>query len=264
MIKLKSILKEGFAWERKADGSLPTLADTTAAYEAKIANEAQYSPRRKFGKGSPYNDEPDFFQPDQRNTKNIVNTNWDAVVDEYNSKPGFKVETNITPSSYVAKITNTETNNWWEVKFKYNEWSYMCQVEGSRKRYDSNTELINNFNEVNGLTESNKTSKPDYIDLDKDGNTKEPMKSAAKDIKEYGEDEFDRSSQMYSGGKSQREGKEILDLVSKAEDMVQNLRRNMATNSVLQRAEKMGYMEAFNELLDVLGDIGYQAEMDSE
>jgi len=27
MIKLKNILKESFAWERKSDGSLPTLAD---------------------------------------------------------------------------------------------------------------------------------------------------------------------------------------------------------------------------------------------
>ena len=41
MIKLKNILSEGFAWERKADGSLPTLADTTAAYEAKLREEAE-------------------------------------------------------------------------------------------------------------------------------------------------------------------------------------------------------------------------------
>ena len=208
MIKLKSILKEGFAWERKADGSLPTLADTTAAYEAKIANEAQYGSGRKFGKGSPYNDEPDFFRPDQRDTKNIVNTNWDAIVDEYNNKPGFKVETNITPKSYVAKITNTETNNWWEVKFKYNEWSYVCQIGTERKRYDSNTELINNFNEVNGLSESNETAKPDYIDLDKDGDTAETMKSAADDVNEslneLSDDEIDarwnKPHQMWQRG----------------------------------------------------------------
>ena len=53
----------------------------------------------------------------------------------------------------------------------------------------------------------------------------------------------------------------ILDLVSEAEDMVQNLRRNMATNSVLRVAEKMGYLQAYDELLDKLSDIGYQAEM---
>jgi hypothetical protein len=54
-----------------------------------------------------------------------------------------------------------------------------------------------------------------------------------------------------------------LDLVSEAEDMIQNLRRNMATNSVLQREEKMGYLRAYDELLDKLSDIGYQAEMDA-
>jgi hypothetical protein len=41
VIKLKNILTEGFAWERKADGSLPTLADTTAAYERKLQEEAE-------------------------------------------------------------------------------------------------------------------------------------------------------------------------------------------------------------------------------
>ncbi len=41
MIKLKDILSEGFAWERKANGSLPTLADTTAAYEAKMREQAE-------------------------------------------------------------------------------------------------------------------------------------------------------------------------------------------------------------------------------
>ena len=56
----------------------------------------------------------------------------------------------------------------------------------------------------------------------------------------------------------------VLDLVSEAEDMLQNIRSNMATNSVLQREEKMGYLHAFNELLDILGDIGYQAKLDAE
>jgi hypothetical protein len=41
VIKLKNILAEGFAWERKADGSLPTIADTTAAYEAKMREQAE-------------------------------------------------------------------------------------------------------------------------------------------------------------------------------------------------------------------------------
>ena len=106
--------------------------------------------------------------------------------------------------------------------------------------------------------EANKAKKePRWQDNDGDGKWYEP-----EDLNEYGEDEFDRSSQMYGGGKSRREGKEILDLVSEAEDMVQRLRSNMATNSVLQRTEKMGYLKAYDELLDLLSEIGYQSEME--
>jgi len=40
MIKLKSILSEGYAWERRADGSLPTIKDVQEAYDAKGVEEA--------------------------------------------------------------------------------------------------------------------------------------------------------------------------------------------------------------------------------
>jgi hypothetical protein len=93
--------------------------------------------------------------------------------------------------------------------------------------------------------EANQWSKPDYIDLDKDGNTKEPMKKASKD------------AELTEG----RNDHGLLDLVSEAENVVQRLRSNMATNSVLQRPEKMGYLGAYDELLDILSEIGYQAEM---
>lgn len=125
MLKLKSLIKEGFAWERKADGSLPTLKDAIAVHEA------------------------------------------------------------------------------------------------------------------------NSGSKPDFLDLDKDGNKKEPMKKAAKD------------AELKEG----RNDHGLLDLVSEAEDKIQRLRSNMSTNSVLQREEKMGYLGAYDELLDILSEIGYQAEM---
>jgi hypothetical protein len=93
--------------------------------------------------------------------------------------------------------------------------------------------------------EANQGSKPDYIDLDKDGNETESMKQAAKDVKL----------------KEGRNDNGLLDLVSEAENVVQRLRSNMATNSVLQRTEKMGYLGAYDELLDILSEIGYQAEM---
>jgi hypothetical protein len=42
MIKLKDIIKESFTWERKSDGSLPTLADYKEAKEATL-NEDDYA-----------------------------------------------------------------------------------------------------------------------------------------------------------------------------------------------------------------------------
>jgi hypothetical protein len=40
MIKLKNILSEGYAWERRVDGSLPTLKDVQEAYDAKGVEDA--------------------------------------------------------------------------------------------------------------------------------------------------------------------------------------------------------------------------------
>ena len=40
MIKLKNLLKEGFAWERNADGSLPTLADATTNHQKNLQEQS--------------------------------------------------------------------------------------------------------------------------------------------------------------------------------------------------------------------------------
>ena len=48
-LKLKSLL-EGYAWERKADGSLPTLKDSIAVLEANEANSALETKIAKFEK----------------------------------------------------------------------------------------------------------------------------------------------------------------------------------------------------------------------
>ena len=41
MIKLKNILAEGFAWERKEGKGLPTLAEVQAEYERKMADSEE-------------------------------------------------------------------------------------------------------------------------------------------------------------------------------------------------------------------------------
>lgn len=40
-MKLKALL-EGYAWERRSDGSLPTIADTAAAYERKMQDQSNF------------------------------------------------------------------------------------------------------------------------------------------------------------------------------------------------------------------------------
>ena len=97
----------------------------------------------------------------------------------------------------------------------------------------------------------NEDAKPDFRDVDGDGNETESWKDAEKDkLKEGSID-----------------NKTVLDLVSSAENMLQNLRDNMADkkrkrSSVLQREEIDGYLRAYADLLDILSDIGYQAEME--
>jgi hypothetical protein len=41
MIKLKNLLKEGFAWERNPDGSLPTLADAARKHQKNIQEQSE-------------------------------------------------------------------------------------------------------------------------------------------------------------------------------------------------------------------------------
>ena len=99
--------------------------------------------------------------------------------------------------------------------------------------------------EYNRKLKETQNAKPDFRDVDDDGNETESWIQAEKDKLKEGRNDHG-----------------ILDLVSEAEDLVQNLRNSMSTNSVLQRTEKMGYLSAYDELLDVLSEIGLQAERD--
>lgn len=102
--------------------------------------------------------------------------------------------------------------------------------------------------------EANKAKKePRWQDNDGDGKWYEP-----EDLNEYGEDEFDRSSQMYSGGKSSREYAGIpSELVEKIEDCVERLMQNLSTNSNVPNAEKTMILKELvkiSDLIDTLQD----------
>ena len=175
MLKLKSLLGEGFAWERKSGKPLPTLAEVQAEYERNLQEETEYK------------------------------------------VSGRPVKLNKNGSDDQTKWTVTFT------------------ATGKTAQYSDVISLIKPRPEM----------QPRWQDNDGDGKWYEK----GDDVKEITEGHGSHN---------------ILDLVSTAEDLVQNLRSNMATNSVLQREEKMGYLKAYDELLDVLSDIGYQAEMEED
>ena len=173
MLKLKSLLNEGFAWERKDGKPLPTLAEVQAEYEKNLREETEYK---------------------------------------------------VAGRPVTLNKNGSEEQTKWTVTFE----------NGSEKQYSEVMSLIK---------PRPKLQDPRWQDSDGDGKWYEK----GDDVKEIAEGHKDLG---------------ILDLVSSAEDIVQNLRSNMATNSILQREEKMGYLRAYDELLEVLSDIGYQAEMD--
>jgi len=93
----------------------------------------------------------------------------------------------------------------------------------------------------------NENAKPDFRDVDDDGNEKESWKKAEKDkLKEAWNDPS------------------ISELVDTAQALVDTLTNNMATNSVLQTDEKQQYLKDFASLEKVLNDIKNQAEPDED
>ena len=97
--------------------------------------------------------------------------------------------------------------------------------------------------EYNRKLKETQNARPDFRDVDGDGNEKESWIQAEKDKLKEGHGD--------SG---------ILDLVSDAMAILDRLHDDMATNSVLQREEKKQYLDAFASLEEVLNDIKNQAE----
>jgi len=174
MLKLKSLLGEGFAWERKAGKPLPSLAEVQAEYE--------------------------------RNLKE----------NEYKVS-GRPVKLNKNGSEDQTKWTVTFT------------------ATGKTAQYSDVISLIKPRPEM----------EPRWQDNDGDGKWYEK----GDDVKEIKEAWNDPS---------------ISELVDTAQDLVDTLTNNMATNSVLQTDEKQQYLKDFASLEKVLNDIKNQAEPDED
>jgi len=95
MIKLKNLLKETYAWEkRNENGSLPTLEDVQAAYNQSKTNEVLKDKDGNYRKDLKYKDNQN-YQPkiELKNTKMGSGTNLTITVSIDGSKP-FDIEFN--------------------------------------------------------------------------------------------------------------------------------------------------------------------------
>jgi hypothetical protein len=138
MKKLKDILLEGYAWERKEGQPLPTLAEVQAEYERK--NEASNPLQTKIAK----------LEKELANLKH-----------QYYSDPNMTDEKSQKLRKQMGPVIR-------DLKRAKRE-----DKTGSAGYKDR------------------KNVKPDFLDLDKDGNMEEPMKDAADDMENMkeGDDE---------------------------------------------------------------------------
>jgi len=95
MIKLKNLLKETYAWERRAYGSLPTLEDVQKEYNKKKAQEAVTDQVKEVLKDKDGNVRTDLKYTD--------NQNYQPSIELKNTKMGSG--TNLTITVSIDKST---------------------------------------------------------------------------------------------------------------------------------------------------------------
>ena len=191
-LKLKALL-EGYAWERRADGSLPTLRDAIAVHEANSSAK------------------PDFLDLDgDGNEKESMKS---AAADNDSTKYG----------NYINKARAK---------------SHLTKKDGT---------VYGHAGKV--ATKLNSTS-----DVDNPKYTKFTIKSES--VNEYGENDFDRSSQMYGGGKSSRESNgDTYEIVEKLEDYVDRLMQDLSTNSNVPTSEKSVILKQLVKIADLIDEL---------
>ena len=192
-LKLKTLL-EGYAWERKADGSLPTLKDAIAVHEANSSAK------------------PDYLDLDgDGNEKESMKS---AAADNESTKYG----------NYINKARAK---------------SHLTKKDGTVYGHDAS----------GNATKLNSTS-----DVDNSKYKKFTIKSGS--VNEYGEHEFDRSSQMYGGGKSSRESNgDVSEMVEKLEDCVDRCMQDLSTNSNVPTSEKSVILKQLVKIADLIDEL---------
>jgi hypothetical protein len=193
MKKLKDILLEGYAWERKADGSLPTLKDAIATHRTNLSesekslSDLEYAVKQH---------ERDNHVYDKTKLTNIYNQLSD--IDQKTAKTKFSKYFG-SDDAVKAKVAKLEKEIA-DLKHQYYKDSNLSPEREKQlrkqmgekgrelkraKREDKTGSAGYNPNpERKTPTSPSSKPKPDFLDLDKDGNTEEPMKDAADDMNE--------------------------------------------------------------------------------
>ena len=197
-LKLKTLL-EGYAWERKADGSLPTLRDAIAVHEANSSAK------------------PDFLDLDG----------------DGNEKESMKSAASSADSSNYGNYIN-----------KARAKSHLTKKDGTvygHEAADKKTKKPGNVTKLNSPNDADKY-------------TKFTIKSES--VNEYGENDFDRSSQMYGGGKSSRESNgDVSEMVEKLEDYVDRCMQDLSTNSNVPTSEKSVILRQLVKMADLINEL---------
>ena len=149
MIKLKNILSEGFAWERKEDGSLPTLADTTAAYEAKLREEAELN--------MPFEDE---------STDNDIEESADGVKPDYIDADNDDNETESMKQAFKDKEEMKEGED--SSFSKYSD-DALRDMKINLSRFEGNEEDIKDINAELKRRKNNKNDVNESLLITKGG-----------------------------------------------------------------------------------------------
>jgi hypothetical protein len=169
MIKLKTILTEGFAWERKEGKSLPTMAEVKAEYDAKQLKEtdsnfSEYS-------NDALTDMKINLSRYQGNESEIASINNELASRKQKSMGGSYES--MSPGQLIAAAEKAGMEE--------------MIIMGYDGELENEQEIIDLLNaEDSNMREA---AKPDFLDLDGDGNEKESMKSAANEA--VGQEEAD-------------------------------------------------------------------------
>jgi hypothetical protein len=259
-LKLKALL-EGYAWERRADGSLPTLRDAIAVHAANLGENvledkiAKAEKELKQVKDKWYNlndvSNPSSSQQAEKDRlrkqmgdlvtqlkrdKRELNTGSAGYKSSSNAKPDFldlDGDGNEAESMKSAAASAADYGNYIN---KARAKSHLTKKDGTVYGHDAS---------------GNKTKLNSPSDADNAKYKKFTIKSES--VNEYGENDFDRSSQMYGGGNSSNG--DVSEIVEKLEDHVDRLMQDLSTNSNVPTSEKSVILKQLVKIADLIDEL---------